>query len=60
VASLSDADREALLLTAWEGLDAEHAALAAGCSTGTFTVRLHRARRRLEQALAAADEEVPS
>jgi RNA polymerase sigma-70 factor (ECF subfamily) len=60
VASLSDADREALLLTAWEGLDAKRAAVAAGCSTGTFTVRLHRARRRLEQALAAADEEVPS
>jgi RNA polymerase sigma-70 factor (ECF subfamily) len=57
---LSDADREALLLTAWEGLDARQAAAAVGCSTGTFTVRLHRARRRLEQALAAADEEVPS
>jgi RNA polymerase sigma-70 factor (ECF subfamily) len=60
VASLSDADREALLLTAWEGLDARDAARAVGVSTATFSVRLHRARRRLEQALALHDEEVPS
>lgn len=57
LAELSDADREALLLTAWEGLDAKRAAAAAGCSVGTFSVRLHRARRRLERALAI-DEEV--
>ena len=49
---LSDADREALLLVAWEGLDPGRAATAAGCSMGTFNVRLHRARRRLERALA--------
>jgi RNA polymerase sigma-70 factor (ECF subfamily) len=52
LSQLSDADREALLLTAWEGLDARRAALAAGCSPATFAVRLHRARRRLERALA--------
>jgi RNA polymerase sigma factor (sigma-70 family) len=49
--ALSDTDREALLLSAWEGLDAKRAATAAGCSIGTFTVRLHRARKRLERAL---------
>jgi RNA polymerase sigma-70 factor (ECF subfamily) len=58
LATLSDRDREALLLTAWEGLDASAAAQVVGCSTSTFTVRLHRARRRLEQALALHDEEV--
>jgi RNA polymerase sigma-70 factor (ECF subfamily) len=58
LAELSDADREALLLNAWEGLDGRHAAAAAGCSAATYAVRLHRARRRLEQALARADEEV--
>ena len=44
-------DREALLLTAWEGLSSERAAKAAGCSRATFHVRLHRARKRLAQAL---------
>lgn len=58
LASLSDDDREVLLLTAWEGLDASEAAQVVGCSTSTFSVRLHRARRRLEQALALHDEEV--
>jgi RNA polymerase sigma-70 factor (ECF subfamily) len=58
VAELSDADREVLLLTAWEGLDASQAAAALGCSTATFQVRLHRARRRLERALEAGDVEV--
>jgi RNA polymerase sigma-70 factor (ECF subfamily) len=58
LATLSDGDREALLLTAWEGLDAPDAARVVGCSTSTFSVRLHRARRRLEQALARHDEEV--
>jgi RNA polymerase sigma factor (sigma-70 family) len=51
VAELSDVDREAILLTAWEGLDSKRAAAAAGCSAGTFAVGLHRARRRLERAL---------
>jgi RNA polymerase sigma-70 factor (ECF subfamily) len=56
LAALSDVDREAILLTAWEGLDAKRAAAAAGCSAGTFAVRLHRARRRLERALSVQEE----
>jgi RNA polymerase sigma-70 factor (ECF subfamily) len=51
---LSERDREALRLAAWEGLEFARAARAAGCSTGTFAVRLHRARRRLMKELAAA------
>jgi RNA polymerase sigma factor (sigma-70 family) len=51
---LSERDREALRLVAWEGLDATRAARAAGCSSGAFAVRLHRARRRLVKELAAA------
>jgi RNA polymerase sigma-70 factor (ECF subfamily) len=58
LSALSDSDREALLLTAWEGLDSRRAATATGCTPATFAVRLHRARRRFERALAAADEEV--
>jgi len=45
-------EREALLLTAWDGLTAEQGAAVAGCSTGAFTVRLHRARARLRAALS--------
>ena len=52
LARLSPADRERLLLVAWEGLDANEAAAALGVSPGTFAVRLHRARRRLEDLLA--------
>jgi len=51
LATLTPIDREALLLTAWEGLSADRAARAAGCSRATFHVRLHRARRRLAHAL---------
>jgi RNA polymerase sigma-70 factor, ECF subfamily len=36
-----------LTLIAWDGLDVGAAAAAAGCSRATFSVRLHRARRRV-------------
>ncbi|MGW5683843.1 RNA polymerase sigma factor [Nonomuraea sp. NPDC003754] len=52
LAALSDDDREVLTLVAWHGLRAADAAKVVGCSTATFFVRLHRARRRLERALA--------
>ncbi|MDO5498254.1 MAG: sigma-70 family RNA polymerase sigma factor [Propionibacteriaceae bacterium] len=52
LAALSDDDREALLLTAWDGLTAAEAAGVLGCSKATFQVRLHRARRRLDLRLA--------
>ncbi|WP_232666628.1 RNA polymerase sigma factor [Pseudonocardia sp. TRM90224] len=56
LASLSDLDREALMLSLWDGLAASDAARVAGCSTTAFAVRLHRARRRLRAALARFDE----
>jgi RNA polymerase sigma-70 factor (ECF subfamily) len=46
-------DREALMLVAWEGLDAASAAASLGLTTATFAVRLHRARQRLEKLLPA-------
>jgi RNA polymerase sigma-70 factor (ECF subfamily) len=49
--TLSDSDREALLLMAWEGLDNRDAARALGVKQATFTVRLHRAKRRLGRAI---------
>jgi RNA polymerase sigma-70 factor (ECF subfamily) len=52
LATLSERDREALTLVAWDGLEHRVAASVMGCSTGAFTVRLHRARRKLERSLA--------
>ena len=40
-----------LLLVGWDGLSNPQAARVAGCSTGAFAVRLHRARRRLARAV---------
>jgi RNA polymerase sigma-70 factor (ECF subfamily) len=54
--SLSDADREALQLTAWEGLSNREAAHVLGIREATFSVRLHRAKRRLERALASSPQ----
>lgn len=48
---LSDKDREALTLIAWDGLEPSQAALVLGDSPGAFRVRLHRARRRLRRLL---------
>jgi RNA polymerase sigma factor (sigma-70 family) len=55
LATLKAADREVLLLVAWEGLDAQRAALVIGCSQRAFAMRLHRARRRLAAAMARLD-----
>src|SRR4051812_24996541 len=52
LARLTASDREALLLTAWEGLEAAAAAQAMGCSLAAFQSRLRRARRRLQRELA--------
>jgi RNA polymerase sigma-70 factor, ECF subfamily len=57
LASLSEADQEALRLVGWEELDLAGAALAMGCSRSAMAVRLHRARRRLDRALASADRD---
>ncbi len=51
---LSPAEHEALTLVAWEGLDIARAARVAGCTKAAFSVRLHRARRRLTKELALA------
>lgn len=55
LAELSPDDAEALRLVAWEGLTNAQAAKVLGCTTAGFAVRLHRARRRFEAALAATD-----
>jgi RNA polymerase sigma-70 factor (ECF subfamily) len=57
LAKLRPADREVLLLVAWEGLDPARAATALGVTPATLAVRLHRARQRLESILSITPEE---
>lgn len=56
LASLPRRDVEALTLITWHGLDAAQAAVVVGGSPRAFTVRLHRARRRLAEALNSAGQ----
>jgi RNA polymerase sigma-70 factor (ECF subfamily) len=61
--ALPDKEREAIELVEWEHLDIATAARVVGCSAATFRVRLHRARRRLSDAVTSLNlvtEEVPS
>lgn len=50
-ATLSDADREALRLVAWDGLALGDGARVAGITRLAFAMRVSRARRRLAAAL---------
>jgi RNA polymerase sigma-70 factor (ECF subfamily) len=54
IARLPDGDLELLSLVMWHGLAPREAAQVVGCSTATFFVRLHRARRRLTRAIDSA------
>lgn len=54
--ALSDRDREVLMLIGWDGLTVNQAAEVLGCSPQSFSLRLHRARRRLE---ARMDTDAP-
>lgn len=56
---LSERDQEALLLVAWEGLAPREAATVVGLTKTGFSVRLHRARRRLRAALEREDSLAP-
>ncbi len=54
LSGLAAADRDALLLLALTDLSYEEIAVATGAPVGTVRSRLHRARRHMQQALAAA------
>ena len=60
LATLRPKDQETLRLIEWEQLDIAAAAQVMRCSTGTFRVSLHRARRRFARALSQADNASPS
>lgn len=54
LAALPESHRDALLLVYWYELSPSEAAQASGLTRAAFTVRLHRARRRLAQILNEA------
>jgi RNA polymerase sigma-70 factor (ECF subfamily) len=54
-ARLSPEDRDILGLVAWEGLGERDLATALSCSVSAATMRLHRARRRLQSHLQEED-----
>lgn len=56
LAALSAAERDVLLLYAWVELDQPEIAVALSIPPGTVKSRLHRARARVRDALAAAGE----
>jgi RNA polymerase sigma-70 factor (ECF subfamily) len=49
--ALPEADREVLLLTAWEGLAAPEVGVVMSLTPPTVRSRIHRARTRLRKAL---------
>jgi RNA polymerase sigma-70 factor (ECF subfamily) len=56
--TLPENDQEILRLIGWEELSLGECAAVLGCTRATATVRLHRARQRLNKAMAAqADRE---
>jgi RNA polymerase sigma-70 factor (ECF subfamily) len=52
---LREGDREVLALVAWEELPVRDAARVLGIPAAVFSLRLHRARRRLERLLGPGD-----
>jgi RNA polymerase sigma-70 factor (ECF subfamily) len=58
--ALPEPQREAILLTAWEGLSPREIAAVTRTPVNLVRVRLHRARTRLRRELAAEDVEAPT
>lgn len=56
LATLSDDDRELVMLVSWDGLGPSAAGAALGLTPGAARVRLHRARARLRAQLDIADD----
>lgn len=51
LAGLVELDREVVLLWAWEGLAPRDIALVTGLSANAVSIRLHKAKKRLAEAL---------
>jgi RNA polymerase sigma-70 factor (ECF subfamily) len=53
---IGDADREILLLAAWEELSTAQIATVIGCTENAAAIRLHRARKRLTEVYKKENE----
>ncbi|WP_338704260.1 sigma-70 family RNA polymerase sigma factor (plasmid) [Streptomyces sp. Q6] len=60
LANLPESDRELLTLIAWHGLSTKEATQVLKCTGAALSVRLYRARRRLEKALETAQASDPA
>lgn len=60
LACLSEKDREALMLVAWDGLAPRQAAAVLGESSSVLRARLYRARRRLRRRLESQQQAEPA
>jgi RNA polymerase sigma-70 factor (ECF subfamily) len=54
IESLRSVDRDALLLVVWDGLSHVEAAKVLECSVNAVGIRVHRAKRRLRDALVVS------
>lgn len=54
-AAIDPDDRDLLALRAWDGLAVTEIAVLLGCSPNAASIRLHKARRRLTQAMVPKD-----
>jgi RNA polymerase sigma factor (sigma-70 family) len=57
---LRPVDREVLQLVMWEGLTHAETAHVLGCSTNAVAIRLHKARKRLQEELEGGDLDTPN
>jgi RNA polymerase sigma-70 factor, ECF subfamily len=57
--ALEDDDREVVMMRCWDGLGVGEIAAVLGCTPNAVSIRLHRARRRLADRLAANVSPVP-
>ena len=51
IGALRPSDRDALVLVMWDGLSHAEAAEVLGCSVNAVGIRIHRAKRRIREAL---------
>jgi RNA polymerase sigma factor (sigma-70 family) len=55
LAALAELDREVVMLWAWEGLPPREIAVVTGLSANAVSIRLHKAKKKLAQALGKND-----
>jgi RNA polymerase sigma factor (sigma-70 family) len=60
LSTLSEQDREIVMLSAWEGLAPREIARVLGTTPNVVRIRLHRARTRLKKQLGIPEDAIPA